>query len=114
MLLSHEKAIYVDMDLRKKAWEHWCVAAGVKVPDTNKRIYFQSSTQALQACVSGLGVMVTHAPFIQDDVQAGQLAKLSDVTVERKKAFYLVFPEKQLSSERALTFMRWLLSASDV
>lgn len=109
-LLDEHKAIYVDSELREQDWKAWCNAAGLKQPDRSKRIYFQGSSSALQAVSAGMGVMVTHKPFIVSDIASGQLCLISNVEAEVDKSYYLVAQKDTLRFKKARIFRDWLIA----
>ena len=107
-LLKNFKAIYVTLDVRKYDWPQWCQALNVKQPSKRNRIYFQTSSQALQAVVSGLGIAVTHQPFISDDLQSGQLIKLAAAEVSLTKSYYFTCPKNRAGETKINCFKEWL------
>lgn len=112
-LLKEYKAIYVEAKLRKFDWENWCKAACVSDPKNKNRIYFESSSQALQAVISGVGIMVTHYPFIMDDIYSERLILLSKIELPLRKGYYLVYPKEKARSKKISHFCHWICSESN-
>ncbi len=113
-LIKQFKAIYVDSDLRKQDWKQWCKKAEIPEPEKTKRIYFQTTSQALQAVASGVGIMVTHKPFIIDDIQSGQLKQITSTTLQLSKSYYLTCPKEKLAFNKVAEFCRWLVDEAKI
>lgn len=111
-VLSEYKCIYTDNVLRRHDWGIWCKVAGIKEPRRSERLYFQSSSQALQAVLSGLGVMVSHKPFIADDLAAQQLCQVSSLEVPVDKGYYAVYPSRLQGDDKLHCFLEWLSEQS--
>lgn len=107
-LLKHFKAIYVNNALRKYDWKEWCESAEISEPKKSKRIYFQNTSQALQAVANGIGIIVTHKPFIIDEIESGQLKQVTDKILHLKKSYFLTCPKENLSVNKVNAFCRWL------
>lgn len=103
------KAIYVTAKLRKFDWKQWCDFFDLKEPNKKQRIYFQNTAQALQAAVSGIGMIVSHEPFITDDIKSNQLIYLSKKKIPLTKSYYLIYPKKSINNKKIQTFKNWLL-----
>lgn len=100
--------IYVDTELREQDWPLWCKTAGITEPDLPNRMLFQNSTQALQAAVNGVGMIVTHASFIMDDLQSGQLKLASDIQHRLSKRYYLTCSKEKAELKNVVAFFDWL------
>ena len=111
-LLKKFKAIYVRSHLRKNDWEQWCKAAQIPEPKKADRIYFQNTSQALRAVASGIGLMVTHKPFIMDEIESGALIQISNTVAQPNKAYYLICPKETLGKNKASKFHDWLIQES--
>lgn len=109
-LIKRLKAVYVDSDLRKQDWKQWCKKAKIPEPSKAKRIYFQNTSQALQAVASGVGIMVTHKPFIIDEIQSGRLKQIANTTLPLTKSYYLTCPKEKLTLKKVTNWNRWLLN----
>ena len=104
------KVIYVDAELRKSDWPQWCEAGNIEEPSKAKRIVFQTTAQALQAAVSGVGVMVTHKPFVQDLLKSGQLSLFGGVEQALEKSYYLVCKTEAAKNLYFQKLLDWILS----
>lgn len=107
-LLQTAKAIYIDAELRRSDWKLWCAKADIREPKKEDRIYFKNSAQALQAAVSGVGILVTHYLFVVDDIQQGNLSLLSKVMLSLDEKYYLIYPKNKLKLKNVESFCKWL------
>ena len=107
-LINQFKSIYVDYEYRKYDWKQWCQQMGIREPKKSNRIYFQNSSLALQAAASGVGIIVTHKPFIIDDVRSGQLQLLSDTVLSLSKGYYVICPKEKFELQKVSEFCNWL------
>jgi DNA-binding transcriptional LysR family regulator len=105
--LKNHKAIYINHDLRPNDWKLWCDHMGVEEPPVDQRVYFSSTIQGIQAVSSGLGVFVTHALFIQEWLQLGNLQLLSDEIVNKGDNFYLASPF-DVEDENIQILLEWI------
>lgn len=112
-LLKENRAIYVDAKIRSDDWKTWCQFAHVTEPKNKNHIYFESSSQALQAVISDVGIMVTHYPFIVDDIASKQLTMLSKIELPLKAGYYLVSPKQNFKKKNVYDFYQWILSRSE-
>jgi DNA-binding transcriptional LysR family regulator len=107
-LLAKNKAIFVDVDLRKDDWGIWCDAANCKVPNKKNRIIFQNTSQAIQATLSGVGVMVTHMPFVTDLLASNDLSLLSNNIARLDKSYFLVYAGEAIKNQHIKSLIRWI------
>lgn len=102
------KAIYVTAPLRKHDWKIWCQQADIPQPISTQRIRFQSTSQAIQAAISGLGMIVTHRAFIANELKAKQLIRLSQTSASLKENYFLRCPKSHLKHKAVNDFIAWV------
>lgn len=103
------KYIYVNQALRKQDWPRWLKAMKLNKPPKSSRVYFQNSSQALQAAVNGLGIAITHGPFVSDDIEQGNLIVAVEHSVRFDDDYYLVYPKTAANKPKIQRFREWLL-----
>jgi LysR family glycine cleavage system transcriptional activator len=108
--LSAYKFIYVSAELRQKDWANWFKKAELEEPPKPKHQYFQNTIQALQAAEAGLGIAITHEPFVKDAIKSGKLITPFDLKLKLPSSYYLVCPEQNLRYPKVKHFRNWLLS----
>ncbi len=107
--LQKNKFIYVTAELRKQDWPIWLSAANMTEPPESSKLYFQDTIQALHAAHAGLGIAMTHSPFVIEDIQLGQLIAPFKVKVKLPANYYLVCPKSYLLKAKIKKFRNWLL-----
>lgn len=110
-LLATYPAIYVTNPRRKDDWSIWCDATGHSIPTHHNNLNFDATIQAMQAAITGLGVLVTHQQFIKTDLDAGMLTQIGAPILNPYKAFYFACPPEKLTLESVLSLRNWLRQA---
>ncbi len=105
---AEQPTIWVDRSLRDADWTHWCQSLGVDVPNNTKRRYFQSSVQAIEAAIAGLGVFVTHRMFVNDEIKAGLLAELTPHSVLSRCSYFIVSKKESQNRPEVQNVIAWL------
>ncbi len=104
------KFIYISAEMRKSVWQLWFKQAGLSEPERANRIFMESSMQAIEAAVNGLGIALIPELFIREDVAAKRLAIFPKQKIKSPSSFYLVFPELSLQKKKVQVFRDWLLT----
>lgn len=108
-LLQQEVLLTVSDSLRKGDWELWCEGAGELLPDNRNATNFQSTVQAIQAAVSGLGILVTHYLFVEKALKQGRLVQLSDKKITTSRGYYIATTSKNIKRPAVKKCINWLL-----
>lgn len=90
-------------------WPRWLRAAGQPAINVSRGTQFENSNLAYQATLAGMGLMISHRPLVDIDLQAGRLAILFDVLVEDEPDYYLLLPDRAERRRDLSLFVRWLL-----
>ena len=64
----------------------------------------------ISAACAGLGIALIPRFLIAEELERGQLTIVSDCHLQSDDAYYLVYPEKNLSSNALQQFRNWLLN----
>ena len=83
------KYIYVTAPLRESDWPLWFSQTNTPKQPEKNWLKVSNTIQALQAARNGLGLALTHLPFIQDDLASNMLVKAIPDQVNTDKQFYL-------------------------
>ena len=100
--------IRIEAPPRDRDWPRWLAAAGVPHLAPRRWLTFTSSTQALEAAVAGLGVAVSHTPFVADAIASGHLVQPLALTVPDTEGDYHLVGRRD-PSRNARAFRQWLL-----
>ena len=90
-------------------WAMWLRAAGVDTIDPTRGPFFDDSSMTLHAAVNGQGVALGRSALAHDDLKAGRLVRLFDISLPCRAAYYLVYPEHTASRPKIQAFRQWLL-----
>lgn len=100
-------------DTDTSGWTQWVNACGDTTPRALKGPVFEDINMLQTAAFSGQGVALCPLALIQEDLAAGRLSQLSDITIRDDYAYHIVLkktPER--NKERALNaFVNWTLNA---
>ena len=89
-------------------WQAWCAAAGVDLKHPNVGVDYQDMGVMLQGAVEGQGIMLTRHAIAASEIEKGTLVQLFDVAVPAESAYWIVWPEAMLASDRVLAFRDWM------
>ncbi len=95
---------------RPTDWPRWCSEAGITGIDPNRGMNFESANMALHAAIEGLGVAIGIDALVHDDIKAGRLVKLFDVTRRSRFPFQLVTPIRHTVHPKLDALRVWLLN----
>lgn len=93
----------------EETWRAWAALAGVKNQDVDIVLHFDTNALMLQAALDGLGVGLSNELMCGDDLRAGRLVRLFDVTLKSNFDYYLVYSLK--GDERITAFANWVTDA---
>ncbi|MGF1626599.1 MAG: LysR substrate-binding domain-containing protein, partial [Alphaproteobacteria bacterium] len=108
--LADHVLIQIDAPPRDRDWVEWLAAAGAPDLVPRRRLSFSTSTQALEAAVAGLGVAISHTPFIVDALDAGTLVRPLDLMVPDREGDYFLLTPRHAQARKVRAFRRWLLA----
>lgn len=95
---------------QRMPWTLWFRAAGLSdVEEPQSGAAYSDAGLLLQAAVTDHGVALARSVLASDDLKAGHLDRLFDVSVPANFSYYLVFPSGQSLRAPAEIFRRWLL-----
>lgn len=87
-------------------WEAWFAAAGLEIESLSVT-GFGSGTRAVDIAFSGQHAVLISTLVIAEDVESGELVRLSPVSVETARAFHVVWPSTSYPDPRVLAFAHW-------
>ncbi|AML52658.1 LysR family transcriptional regulator [Falsihalocynthiibacter arcticus] len=100
-------------DTDTNGWSQWFKAAGGQTPHALKGPIFEDINMLRTAAFSGQGAALCPLALIHEDLAAGRLSKLSDVTILDDFFYYLIMKKiPDLNKVPALNaFVNWTLNA---
>jgi LysR family glycine cleavage system transcriptional activator len=99
-------------DLAVQGWADWFRAAGVRGITLPGMHTFNDSTDALQAAVCGLGVVLARSRLAGRYLQRGELLRLPGPALKARFGYYAVHPAHRRPSAAAAAFIKWLQHAA--
>ncbi len=94
---------------RPDAWRHWCDTAGISSVNAMQGARYEYFSLSISAACAGLGIALIPRFLIVDELMKQQLAIVYNLPLTSNDAYYLVYPEENLSSSALKQFRTWLL-----
>ncbi|ANG64329.1 LysR family transcriptional regulator [Marinobacterium aestuarii] len=89
-------------------WGHWLGAAGVASLEVVNGPRFSMSSMVLQAAMDGQGIALGSSVLAADDLRAGRLVRLFDVSVQAQHSYYLICTRNTLNRPDIQRFVQWI------
>lgn len=89
-------------------WRDWFAAADVSRPDHERGPRYGDELMLLQAAIEGQGIALARSLIASDEIGAGRLVRLFDITVQCRHSYYFVCPEGRESKAEIRSFLDWL------
>lgn len=93
---------------RRDDWPKWLQMTGVARDPAAQNIFFESSSLAYQAALSGLGIAVAMHALVEDDIAAGNLVMPFTQSYSDGTAFHVVYPSTAKTDEAVQGFSSWI------
>lgn len=93
-------------------WPMWLRAAGVDRLDATRGPRFNQSNLAIEAAVSGRGVVLAKRALAQDDLDAGRLIAPFEISTPLAFGYWIVHPPGKQRARAVQLFIAWLESAA--
>ncbi|HYH21759.1 MAG TPA: transcriptional regulator GcvA [Azospirillum sp.] len=97
-------------DARHGYWEDWLATAGVPGLAACPDLVFDDYGLAIEAAIKGQGVAMGRATLVGDEIAAGRLVRLFDLSVPADFGYYVVCPEATADRPKIRTFRAWILT----
>lgn len=90
-------------------WQRWLLAAGVHNVEPRRGTFFVDSSMLVQAAVAGQGVAIARRSLAAEDLAAGRLVRVFELTLPVEFAYYVVCPQANADIPKIKAFRDWLL-----
>jgi LysR family transcriptional regulator, glycine cleavage system transcriptional activator len=94
---------------RPVLWAQWLQSAGVPGIATEGGARFQNSGLVYQAATDGMGIAITEAAYVRDDLEAGRLVAPFRHVAYQAEGYHLVYPPGKSRLRSFAAFRRWML-----
>ncbi len=91
-------------------WAPWFEAAGVDLAEPTGGVLFQDLSMLVRLASSGGGIALVRHVVAMQEIMAGELVRLFDVTVRSPYSYYLVCAPHALQKPQVQAFRAWLLN----
>jgi DNA-binding transcriptional LysR family regulator len=99
----------LDVDRRLPVWEHWLATHGPKEIDARPGLNFSTLDQAINAAVSGAGIVIVDSAMVHRELQTGALLRHQDKHLDGPCGYWFVDPHKKSeAAPRVSAFRHWL------
>ncbi len=95
------------------SWKMWLLAAGVTGVDPARGPRFNDIAMALQAAVEGHGIALVSDVLASDDIAAGRLVRLFDLSVPVTFGYFVVCPPDKAEIPKVKRFCDWLCAEAE-
>lgn len=92
--------------VRPGDWARWLGSSGFSA--SSSPLLYESTTLAIEAALQGLGSVICTPAFVEEDVRAGRLAPLLDLSVPAGDGYWLILPPGRVAAPLRV-FADWLL-----
>ncbi len=94
---------------RPEAWRHWFDSAGISGVNAMQGARYGHFSILISAACAGLGVALIPRYLITQELERNELTIAHDLPLKNDAAYYLVYPDENISSNILNYFRTWLL-----
>ena len=95
-------------------WRHWLTEAGVTNVDASRSgLHFNVADHAIDAAVSGAGVVLGRMVLADADIKAGRLVQPFPLKLKADYAFYVVALEARVDEPAIKAFHDWIFAEAE-
>ncbi len=105
---------YYYIDSTQPDWDMWFATIGVDMVNTKHYLRFSQAELVVQAAVEGQGVALAGSVTVSDDLKAGRLVQLFELSIPLAFSYYLVYAESKGQQPMVQAFRRWLLNEASI
>lgn len=93
-------------------WREWFAHAGIETVESDSGPRFAHCNLTLRAASEGQGVALAYGALVTEDLAAGTLVRLFDISLPSTVVYSLVCPTASLTQPRVAAFRNWLTNAA--
>lgn len=93
-----------------KLWPDYLCLLNLNKIDRQNDIYFNQTSLAIDAALSGQGIAICHSFFVKKEIEANQLVYAFSTKLTRESGFYIVYPKSSLNNKNIQKIRDWLIS----
>ncbi|WP_223879087.1 transcriptional regulator GcvA [Chitinimonas arctica] len=92
----------------EEPWQPYFELAGLDLPEPSQGLVFSDSGMLVQAAIEGQGIALARRSLVQDDLCAGRLLRLFELSLPYERSYWLVTPTPPPHRPVLQTFIDWL------
>ncbi len=100
-------------DLSSRGWTAWLDMVGATKVKADKGPFFNMTSMALDAAVTGQGVALARRALATQDLLAGRLVRPFTQTLISDRGYFIVCPEATADRPKIVRFRDWLLAENE-
>jgi LysR family glycine cleavage system transcriptional activator len=100
-------------DLSSRGWKEWLDMAGATRVRADRGPFFNMTSMALDAAVTGQGVALARRALATQDLLAGRLVRPFAQTLTSERGYFIVCPEATADEPKIVRFREWLLAENE-
>ena len=89
-------------------WAMWLKAAEADNVDASHGLRFDTASACITAAIEGAGVALARTALIGNDLAAGHLVKLFELSLPSDLGYYVVYPKRSEKLPKVMAFRDWL------
>ena len=97
-------------DVSSRGWSAWLDKVGADKVDAEKGPFFNMTSLALDAAVTGQGVALARRALATQDLLAGRLLRPFGISLKSDRGYFIVCPEASADIPKIVRFREWLLA----
>jgi len=97
-------------DLSSRGWKEWLDMAGATHVRADRGPFFNMTSMALDAAVTGQGVALARRALATQDLLAGRLIRPFALSLTSERGYFIVCPQATADSPKIVRFRDWLLA----
>lgn len=107
-----KEANLIQLTTRPALWDFWFSEIGITGILSFHGHVFDQFNGTIEAAISGLGVALVPAIFVEKEILDGTLSIISDHRIKTKGSYYVVTPIEKAHDPLITKFIRWMCSES--
>lgn len=93
---------------RPNDWRLWFEAAGVSDFRIEREIVFDNSSLTYEGAITGLGIAIAQAAFVQEELGRGRLSIPINIPLRSEWNYFLIYPRGDRPSTKIRAFHDWI------
>lgn len=111
--LRHHTLLHDDDPVGLLDWPEWLRTTGVDDANVTRGPRFRDASHLIQAAIEGQGIALGRTALVANDLSAGRLVRLFEITLPADFAYYVVMPDASVDRPKVKAFKEWLFDMAE-